>query len=380
MDDDLGVEQTEILSYVKENASLPKPLNSEDQITIYKNVNAKGKDSLFTQRKRLTEDEEEFRISRFYISIAGKDYEVEVAKSLENTDRIVKLVILITIITIVVLLLAIIILNQILLRRLWRPFNDSIKKIASYRLGQTSIPEFQKTDISEFQILNDTLQESISRHQNDYSMLQSFTENASHEMQTPVAIIHSKMDSLIQDENLSASQSAIVQEAYTALQRLTRLNKTLLLLTKIENNQYTATERIDLKAILDEKVLDFQDLMDKKNINFRMINMAKPNIVMNAGLADIMLNNLFNNCIKYNSQNGTIDIFLKADSLEFCNGPSDEELDDKLIFNRFYKSGNFLDQHGLGLAIVKEICNNSNFQIQYIHKDRQHIFKIQFPS
>lgn len=378
LDDDLGLERDEILEYAKENDQLLKAVNSEDEFTSYQKTADDGKAKFYTEYQTNTVEKDNFRILKFYTVVKGENYEVKVAKSLENTERIIKLVILITSITILVLMLASFFVNRIVLRKLWQPFDDTMFKVKDYRLGQTDLPVFQKTNINEFQTLNDTLEESIQRNKSDFNILQTFTENASHEMQTPLAIIHSKIDSLIQDENLSASQSNMAQEAYTALQRLSKLNKTLLLLTKIDNKQFTATETIDFKKILEEKILHFHDLIEKKKLSLTFVHSANPTIQMNSGLADIMLNNLFNNCIKYTKQNGKIDINVQNDFIEFCNGPSDIPLEGSRIFDRFYKSGNLPDQHGLGLAIVKEICNASNFQIKYLHRQQQHVIRIEF--
>lgn len=378
MDEELETEQVELVQYARDNHQLPKIVELDDEVTTYKKVNAKDSTTYSTSEKTVDFDTNDFRFIKFYVTTQDGTYEVAVGKSLENTERIIRLVIMITVITIIVLLLTSFLLNRIVLSRLWKPFYRSIEKIKQYRLGQKDFNGFEKTNIDEFQMLNQTLEESIQRNDKDYNTLKAFTENASHEMQTPVAIIHSKMDSLIQDVNLSAAQSKIVQEAYTALQRLTRLNKTLLLLTKIENRQYSNFERIDLKKVLEEKMLHFQDLVEKKNIKFELEEIFPTAPVMNAGLADILVNNLLSNCIKYTLAGGSILIRLFNNGVDFCNGPATSALEPGLIFDRFYKSGDLPDQHGLGLAIVKEICTASNFKITYLLEAGQHVFRIEF--
>ncbi len=378
LDDDLGVELNEISTYVTRNNALPEVVLSGDEITSYKTV-SEFSPKKYVRTIKMTEDgeSENYRQLEFGITAAGKNYRVYVSKSLENTDHIIRSVILVSAITILLLLAASFIVNRIVLRRLWKPFYNTMRTMKQYRIGQKDFPEFEKTSTEEFTALNETLNSTIKQAEAEYNTLKEFTENASHEMQTPVAVIRSKMDVLIQDEHLSEPQSRIVQEAYTAIQKLTRLNQALLLLTKIENRQFADKEQIDLQNVLNEKLSFFHEILSDKTLTVE-VNSEAVSVKMNPALADILLNNLFSNCIRHSNPAEKIIVALSKKQLAFCNGPAEKGLNDKQIFTRFYKGGNTGESHGLGLAIVKEICTVSGFAIEYRFENGMHCFVVGF--
>ncbi|MEO5944862.1 MAG: HAMP domain-containing sensor histidine kinase [Ferruginibacter sp.] len=374
LDDDLHVELNEVATYISRNNALPEIIPSEDEITSYQFS------SVYSQKQYLRtlemgdgDEKENYRQLQFCVSVNGKNYNVFISKSLENTDHIIRSVILVSAITILLLLIAYFIINRIVLRRLWKPFYSTMALMKKYRIGHGGLPEFEQTDTNEFTELNATLVTTMKDAESEYRNLKEVTENASHEMQTPVAVIRSKMDVLIQDENLSENQSKIVQEAYTAIQRLTRLNQALLLLSKIENKQFAATETVALDKILEEKLVSFKEILNNKQLNIAA-EIKPVNVQMNAALADILFNNLLGNCIRHSNAGGEIKVILADKAIEFVNGPAEKMLEPKKIFTRFYKGGSNTDQHGLGLAIVKEICLVSGFSIEYKFQNKMHSF------
>jgi signal transduction histidine kinase len=374
VDEDLKTEQHEIETYASRNGTLPEIILLKDVVTTYEPSAA-----LLAGRKLRSlkmsdgDDPELFRQITFGISVKDKFYKVSVAKSLENTDAITKSVILISAVTIFILLIASFIINRIVLKQLWRPFQKSMAMMKNYSIGQRPYPVFPSTDIDEFATLNKTLNESISKSEQEFRSLKEFTENASHEMQTPVAVIRSKMDVLIQDEHLSESQSRSVQGAYDAINKLARLNYALLLLSKIENSQFSGKESLSLSALLNDKIEYFNEILQSKSLNISF-KIEEVFVKMNGALADILLNNLFSNAIKHSAPGGKLYISSDKERLVFSNGPADKPLDDSIIFKRFSKGGNSADEHGLGLAIVKEICIVSGFSIHYSFDNNMHSF------
>jgi len=207
--------------------------------------------------------------------------------------------------------------------------------------------------------------------------LKAFTENASHEIQTPLAIINSKLDLLMQDERLTDTQSQALHEAGSALQRLSRLNKSLLLLTRIENKQFNETSNIDLHKRIEEKLSELKELIDDKNIEVNR-NLKNSNINMNSDLADILLNNLIGNAIRHTSKNGQISITLSPKELTIQNSANGVALPKQELFNRFYKPVSSNDGNGLGLSILKQICDASGYSISYNFINEKHEFSIHF--
>ncbi|MCW3118942.1 MAG: integral rane sensor signal transduction histidine kinase, partial [Chitinophagaceae bacterium] len=245
----------------------------------------------------------------------------------------------------------------------------------SFKLGKVKEVRLPQTTIDEFIFLNDTLKDTIQKAEQDYLVLKEFTENASHELQTPLAIIRSKLDLLIQREELSEAQSEELKEIYMAVKRLSRLSVSLLLLTKIENQQFDEVNSIDLKQKIEEKVHQFLELWKNNELNLHC-QLGEATIQANRDLVEILLNNLLSNASRHNILGGTIDIHLQARQLTVSNSGTARALDTKRIFKRFYKEEAHSHHNGLGLSIIKQICGQSHIKIAYFYKNDKHIFQL----
>ena len=187
-------------------------------------------------------EHDDFRQISFTLPVGDQWLLFRVSKSLEGMRNMNRSIISITLITIILILLVSLLINRWLIRHLWQPFYYTLSGIKKYRLGERKNPEFPKSGIDEFNLLNNTLDQFIGAAEKEYTLLREFTENASHELQTPLAVVRSKLDTLIQDEHLSEAQSQAAQSAYEAIQKMARLNQSLLLLSKIENRQFSETQ------------------------------------------------------------------------------------------------------------------------------------------
>jgi signal transduction histidine kinase len=223
--------------------------------------------------------------------------------------------------------------------------------------------------------MNSTLTEATTQARNEYIALKEFTENASHEMQTPLAVIQSKLDILIQDEDLTEKQSQTLQSTYKAIQKLSKLNQSLLLLAKIENRQYDKIESINLKSKLNEKTEEFKELWQSQNVALS-IHLEDVFVDMNTELADILLNNLLSNATRHNYYGGKINIELNNSQLLISNTGKTICLDKGLLFTRFYKPNESNEYNGLGLSIIKQICEASGLAVNYYFTDQLHHFQI----
>jgi signal transduction histidine kinase len=223
--------------------------------------------------------------------------------------------------------------------------------------------------------MNETLRNATHQAQYDYAVLKEFTENAAHELQTPLAVIRSKLDLMIQDEELSESHTHTLLTTYKAIDKLSRLNQSLLLLAKIENKQYDETQAVDLKKKLEEKIEEFEELWASQELKVSS-HLKSIQRTMNPELAEILLNNLLSNATRHNFPGGQIRIKLTEQSLIVANTSPHSELDHSRLFTRFYKPAPHNENNGLGLSIIKQICEVSGFQISYSRKDQMHEFKI----
>ena len=374
VDSDLRIEEREIETYVKEHNALPEPIPVKDQKISYSPSGDHSHKKRFTTIA-IKGERDSFRILQFGITVNEKNYMATVAKSLEGTDDLANSILLISLATILLIMGASLIINRVLLKRLWQPFYNSLDVLRNFRVDKKQSLDFPSTQIDEFTFMNQTIQKTTNQAQQEYSLLKEFTENASHEMQTPLAIIRSKLDLLIQDENLSEGQSKTMQSAYSAIEKLSRLNQSLLLLAKIENNQFAETTNINLKQKLEEKLDAFHELWQNQNISVSS-SLGDANVSLNNELTDILLNNLLSNATRHNFSNGSIKIVLKEKTLEISNSSKEKELNSKQMFLRFFSQDKKSRYNGLGLSIIKQICDVSGFSIRYLFSGNEHRFTL----
>jgi signal transduction histidine kinase len=378
VDDDLKIEQREIESYVSKYQRAPEPIIVKDQRISYEPTELREKTRHFSTIKSPDETEpEDFRQISFALPVGNQWLLFKVSKSLEGTQHMNRSIIIISLLTIVLILLVSLLINRWLLHRLWKPFYNTLSGIKKYRLGEKKIPVFGESPVDEFNLLNATLDQFITGAEKEYTMLKEFTENASHELQTPLAIVRSKLDVMIQDEKLSETQSNAAQTAYEAIQKMAKLNQSLLLLSKIENRQFSETNSFDFKDLVKEKMIALQEIWQGRSLQITSSLESAP-VVMNKELADILLNNLLNNAMRHTGAGTAIHLQLDINKFEISNTASNGPLDPEKLFKRFSKGGQSTDQHGLGLSIVQQIVEVSGKQISYHFSTGQHVFTLSF--
>ncbi len=377
IDQDLEIEEGEISVYVQMHNQLPESISVRDQIIKYDSAKGIIKRHFVTSFivDQQEKEKEKFRHLIFNIKANEQNYTVTVSKSLEDTDDLVGSILLITLITILVILIVSLIINRVVLKKIWKPFYQSLSAVKEFKISRNQNLKLPETRIEEFHFMNQTLERITKQAQVEYLSLKTFSENASHEIQTPIAIIRSKLDLLIQDEALTEKQSQMLQSVYDAIQKLTKINQSLLLLAKIENNQYEEIQNLDLKNKLEEKLSDFQELWQAQKITVT-VSLKNAMVNMNKDLADILLNNLLSNSTKHNFIGGTIKIELNDSFLKLTNTSQLMLLDERTLYQRFFKSTHANENTGLGLSIIRQICDVSGFSIAYSFESGKHSFII----
>ena len=381
LDKDLKIEEHEIKDHVKLNQSLPDATDYKDQQMIFEPVSNEFIKRKFSSEKILNKKEHEKIATRqlvFTVLVAGQNYKVYIRKSQEETEDLVSMILLTTFGIVLLLLLILFVVNRFILNKLWQPFNNTLQQLRQFNLFNKTPLNLQASNISEFTDLNHSVTIMTSQVRQDYEALKSFTENASHEMQTPLAIINTRLDVLIQDDRINEQQMHQLQGIYDALERLSKLNQSLLLLTKIENNQFNSTEEIAVADLLTEKLAQFDDMITAKAIAVTS-NLQPAAFNCNRQLADILISNLLNNAIRYNKPGGTVQLHLTTKELTVRNTSFLPALDEQKIFQRFYRHPNTkLEGNGLGLSIIRQICDEFEFAVRYTFNDQHHTFTIAF--
>ncbi len=305
-------------------------------------------------------------------------YQVTVSKSQTATEDLLQLIILVTIGMIALILITGFLINRTILSRIWKPFYQTIDKVKNYHLSAQEPLQLPNTQIDEFTLLNENITGMTERSQREYKNLKDFTGNAAHEMQTPLAVIRTKLDLLMQNEKLLADKDMPMQEIEQAVHKLSRLYASLLLLTKIENRQFALTESIGLDKIIADKLSDLSDLLESKSIHLYK-ELIPVNIPFHQQLAEILIGNLLNNAIRYNIENGSLTVKLDSRMLTISNTSWLPALDEKKIFQRFYRHADTKQQgNGLGLSIVKQICDTAGFKLSYSYSNDQHCIQLVF--
>jgi signal transduction histidine kinase len=319
-----------------------------------------------------------YRQLSFVKVVNNQPYYIQIFKSLEETDRLIVRIVLTINILFFLIIIALLIVNRYSSRRGWRAFYDTIEKINKYDVNSHEYFSLNKSDIREFDDLNRVLLAMTERIKNDYINLKEYIENASHEIQTPLAIISSKMELLLQSGDMSEKQYKTVVDAYDASNRLSRLNKTLILMAKIENRQFPDSKHVNPIVIIDAQLENLEDLILSKQIKVRKEMTEEVILQMNPFLAEIMLVNLIKNAIRHNIQGGDLVIQLTKERLQISNSGAPLKIDPDLLFKRFYKSSSSPESIGLGLAIVQKICSIYHFSISYNYTDGMHVMSVIF--
>jgi len=392
-DKDLQNEELSVLEYINVNHELPQTIESKYlQITFKKasanTVQRKFIDTLYFKKwgkdnpkRRIYHSEGDFEPGRALVTSAAIEdqyYKVLIVESKVETEDLIRIIFFITIGVILLLLLILFITGRLILNRLWQPFYGIMKELKLFNIAEPKEISQLDTAIDEFKDLNTAVTEMSARAKRDYRTLKTFTENASHEFLTPIAIINSKLDSLLQTEHFNDRQSKLLDDLYSGVSRLNRLNQSLLLLVKIENRQLHEQELIDLKVLIDEMIVQFEEIYQDKEIKL-YYKLDSKKIYANNYLIEILLSNLITNAIRHNQIGGEIIIDLTGKNFIIRNTGDLKPLPDEEIFTRFHKSSGS-EGSGLGLTISRQICENFDLSLTYQFDAPYHAFIITFPG
>ncbi len=318
------------------------------------------------------------RILTSSFTINGQPCVLQVKTSLLGNFALIKDIVTAGLILLLLLLAGLLLINRRLTRKIWDPFYQTLQNLRSYKLEDTRPLELPRSATTEFNDLNDTLKTLTAGAQQSFIAQKEFTENASHEMQSPLAVFQSQLELLMQTSPINEEQATLIAGLADASQRMNRLNRSLVLLTKIDNHQFNHIENISLTAVLNSFIKQYHSQLETKKLTVKM--QLQNDIILSAdkALIEILINNLVSNAIRHNIKGGVIELQLNHNGLTILNTGEAASLNQEKIFRRFQKESGDVYSIGLGLAITKRICDIYRYNISYHFDNNLHSFQIRF--
>lgn len=327
-----------------------------------------------------TEDEyEPVRVMKSCFRASNdKFYELELRISTLERDDMVSAIFWYLLILYVVLLLCVMIGTRLILKKVFVPLQRLLTWLDGITPGKSVSNLVNETKIAEFKRLNEAAVAMSRRSEQAYEEQKQFIENASHELQTPLAIARGKLELFAESENFSVKQLEDIDELYRTLGRAIKLNKSLLLLSRINNGQYLNCKDLNLNEIIKEILSDLMEIYESKEINVSVEELAVCRVCMNESLAHTLLTNLLKNAVVHNCRGGNLCVIIDKSKLLIKNS-GDISLDQERIFQRFYRADlEIKESTGLGLAIVKSISDIHDISVSYRYGNNVHEFILNF--
>ena len=308
----------------------------------------------------------------FEFAAKDKDYQITIIKSADNDEELGQNISEAVTISAILMIIAIVLVNTFIYKKIWAPFYSTLKELKSFNISKREVIKFPQTKTTEFSQLNSAITLMAEKISRDYLSLKEFTENASHEIQTPLAVINSKIEMCLQDKQLSPEQGKLLIEASYAVNSLVNLNKSLITLTKLDNNQIDPPTKVNISDKIYKRLNLFEEFIQEKDIDLDIKIDNHVILKMDTTLAGILFDNLIKNAIRHNVvTGGKIKIEVAPQFIKIANTGAPPKVSTDKFFERFYKDGH-QESLGLGLAIVKKICDIYGLTITYNYTEELH--------
>ena len=369
-------DQKTLITHKLQNLQNQNFVNFQDAISIEKNPAQLQKEKIFTDDvfSQLDKEIESYRILQFSVKTTQSNFNVRVKQSLVESEDLMKTILYLLISILFVLTTTLLLINAQIKQKIWKPFYKTVEKLKNFRVDDLKGLNLEKSKINEFSDLNQSLNALSSVNQKVYQSQKEFTENASHELQTPLAILQNNVELFWQTETISAEQAGILEEISGATSRMSRLNKSLLLLSKIENKQFNDIQEVYLNRLVEDFFKNYQEQIKFKNIKLET-QLSKFFIVkMDFSLAEILVGNLLLNALKYAPKNSRVEVIFTEDEMRISNESEGSGLEEGKLFKRFQRQSKQESSTGLGLEIAKQIAVSFGLKLNYEFQYRKHFF------
>ncbi len=346
-----------------------------DSLALARREQGFSNELLFIKYKGETEPARILR--QLFMDAQGDYFEVTViTPTIDNEDLISAILRSLAALFLLLLILTLII-NIVAIKGALRPLDRLLEWLHGSDIESSTQPSTKSSsNIREIDEIVDAVNSFALRGRRAFEEQKEFIGNASHELQTPIAICQNRLELLCESE-LNESQMEDVAASLSTLSRLSRLNRSLLMLSKIENGGFD-TSSIDINALVYRNVELLEELYQHRNIATEVNQSGSCTIEANSELAATMVVNLIKNSYSHNVDGGRVTIDITPDSIAIANSGAEKALDSEKIFTRFYQGKSKSGTVGLGMSIVHSICKLYNFQISYSFEKNLHRFLIKF--
>lgn len=351
-------------------------LNKEFNLTV--TTNNSIKDSLYTEEifDSLELDFHPYRTLKTVVHLHGKLYELKISESMVSSKDLVMAIVFIQCVLLTLLFTTLVIINRQLSRTIWSPFYRIVDQLKNYRIDKDNFINLPKSSTHEFRDLSQAIDQLIVKNKNTYLSQKEFTENASHEIQTPLAILNSKIDLLMQTD-LTEYQAELIGSIQNSSQRISKLNRSLLLLAKIDNQQFGERESVDFTKIVDGLINQLKEVIEQHDLNIQIQQHDRVILHANKILIEILVSNLLTNALRYAPHHSKINVSITQEQF-YIENHGQTFKNPSSIFNRFSKEDQSTFGTGLGLALVKQICLELSYSVEYNYITDRHRFSILF--
>lgn len=334
----------------------------------------------YGEAEAFLKSQEDFASSRIRSQIfqdnEGNFRKITVSLPTFEQDMLIEHVFWWTMLLFIVLLASVLAIGLVLLNYNMKPLYRLLDWIDRYEPGMQGTKVPSDTDIVEFRKLASAIEHAVTRFETQYEERKIFIGNASHELQTPLAVCSNRIEMMLEHPDMTEALAEEMIKVHRSLSGLIRLNKTLLLLSKIENGQFPQTADVDMNALAKESIELHQEIYDHKNIAAEID--AEDRFVhrIDEQMASVLIGNLVKNAFLYTPSGGTINVTMSKTGFSISN-TGNAPLDKDKVFRRFYQpSGRKEGATGLGLALAYSVCMNNGMDITYDFINDRHIFSI----
>ncbi|WP_299670007.1 HAMP domain-containing sensor histidine kinase [uncultured Polaribacter sp.] len=318
-----------------------------------------------------------YRTYEFTTQVDSQKVRVSIHHILLEMNELVVWLFVATSLIILLLITGLFFINQVIYKWTWKPFFKNLSKVTNYDITKKNPVSLEVSNISEFQELNKIVTGLMNQVKKDFHNLKEFNENIAHEIQTPLAIIRNKMVLLLESQNLSKKELQWVKAVYQEANKLSKIGKSLTLISRIENQEFRRLNSVDIHTIVDNIVGNMEEMIQFKNLTIK-VKLYPVKVKCDLILANILFTNLIKNAVQHNQEGGFIEMLLNEEKFEIINTGAISSIETAQLFNRFQRGNKVTTSLGLGLAINQKICEMYGFRLNYDLHENKHKLSLYF--